>query len=162
MANMTRLTICGASFAVAVVMLVFVFFYDRRQIHIGTVIYQLFYSGFVEIFSWMHVYSESRIFNFYHYVRRDCGVFRLEQGFTILQIWGCGSYEALTFAAGRKERLAGKNTSAWCWICLWWCLVCFVVGALVHARHNGRPDYPMDSTKVLKGKIFTSYPNSFL
>ena len=83
---MARLTICGASFAVAVVMLVFVFFYDRRQIHIGTVIYQLFYSGFVEIFSWMHVYSESRIFNF---IIMCAGLwcFRLEQGFTILQIW---------------------------------------------------------------------------
>ena len=41
-ANLTGLTIGGASFAVAVVMLAFVFFYNRRQIHIGTVIYQLF------------------------------------------------------------------------------------------------------------------------
>ena len=49
-ANLTGLTIGGASLAVAVVMLAFVFFYDRRQIHIGTVIYQLFYSGFVENF----------------------------------------------------------------------------------------------------------------
>lgn len=38
-ANLTGLTIGGASLAVAVVMLAFVFFYDRRQIHFGTVIY---------------------------------------------------------------------------------------------------------------------------
>ena len=63
-ANLTGLTIGGASLAVAVVMLALVFFYDRRQIHIGTVIYQLFYSGFVEIFSRLHVYSQSRILNF--------------------------------------------------------------------------------------------------
>ena len=44
-ANLTGLTIGGASLAVAVVMLAFVFFYDRRQIHIGTVIYQLFCNG---------------------------------------------------------------------------------------------------------------------
>lgn len=102
MANMTRLIICGASFAVAVVMLVFVFFYDRRQIHIGTVIYQLFYSGFMEIFSWMHVYSESRIFNFI-IMCAGIVVFSFGTGLYDSANLGCGSYEALTFALAEKN-----------------------------------------------------------
>ena len=102
MANMPRLTICGASFAVAVVMLVFVFFYDRRQIHIGTGIYQLFYSGFVEIFSWMHVYSESRIFNFI-IMCAGIVVFSFGTGLYDSANLGCGSYEALTFALAEKN-----------------------------------------------------------
>ncbi len=118
---MTRLTICGASFAVAVVMLVFVFSMTAAKSTSATVIYQLFYSGFVEIFSWMHVYSESRIFNFIIMLRRDCGVFVWNRALTILQIMGCGSYEALTFAR-QKRTIGRKIRPAWCWICLWWCI----------------------------------------
>ena len=110
-------------------MLVFVFFYDRRQIHIGTVIYQLFYSGFVEIFSWMHVYSESRIFNFI-IMCAGIVVFSFGTGLYDSANLGCGSYEALTFALAEKNDWP-VNTSAWCgyayggaWCALWWVLWC--------------------------------------
>ena len=79
-----------------------VFFYDRRQIHIGTVIYQLFYSGFVEIFQLDACIQRESDIQFYHYVRRDCGVFVWNRALRVLQIVGCGSYEALTFALAEK------------------------------------------------------------
>ena len=101
-ANLTGLTIGGASLAVAVVMLAFVFLYDRRQIHIGTVIYQLFYSGFVEIFSRLHVYSQSRILNFIIMCARFV-VFSFGTGLYSSANLGRGSYEAMTFALAEKN-----------------------------------------------------------
>lgn len=92
-ANLTGLTIGGASLAVAVVMLAFVFFYDRHQIHIGTVIYQLFYRGFVEIFSRLHVYSQSRILNFI-IMCAGIVVFSFGTGLYSSANLGRGSYEA--------------------------------------------------------------------
>ncbi len=52
-----HISIGAASMVVAVIMLVFVFFYDRSQIHIGTILYQVVYSLFVDLFSDVHVYS---------------------------------------------------------------------------------------------------------
>ena len=49
--KVTGMSIGMTSFVIAVVMIVFVWFYDLSQIHIGTVLYQVVYSGFVEIFS---------------------------------------------------------------------------------------------------------------
>ena len=113
-------------------MLVFVFFYDRRQIHIGTVIYQLFYSGFVEIFSWMHVYSESRIFNFI-IMCAGIVVFSFGTGLYDSANLGCGSYEALTFALAEKNDWPVKYVRMVLDM-LMVVLGVFVVGALVHAR----------------------------
>jgi uncharacterized membrane protein YczE len=79
-----------------------VFFYDRRQIHIGTVIYQLFYSGFVEIFSRLHVYSQSRILNFI-IMCAGIVVFSFGTGLYSSANLGRGSYEALTFALAEKN-----------------------------------------------------------
>lgn len=39
-----------ASMIVAVIMIVFAFFYDRSQIHIGTILYQIVYSFCVDLF----------------------------------------------------------------------------------------------------------------
>ncbi len=47
-----------ASFAVAVVMILFALFYDKKQIHIGTILYQVVYSACVDLFANCHVYSE--------------------------------------------------------------------------------------------------------
>ena len=45
-----------ASMIVAIVMIVFAFFYDRSQIHIGTILYQIVYTLCVDLFSNAHVY----------------------------------------------------------------------------------------------------------
>ena len=62
--KVTGMSIGMASFAVAVVMIVFVWFYDRSQIHIGTILYQVVYSGFVEIFSGVQRYPGIAWLNF--------------------------------------------------------------------------------------------------
>lgn len=39
-----------ASMIVAIIMIAFAFFYDRSQIHIGTILYQIVYSSCVDLF----------------------------------------------------------------------------------------------------------------
>ena len=46
-----------ASMIVAIIMITFAFFYDRSQIHIGTILYQIVYSFCVDLFANIHVYS---------------------------------------------------------------------------------------------------------
>ncbi len=62
--KVTGMNIGMTSFVIAVIMIVFVWFYDRSQIHIGTVLYQIVYSGFVEIFSGIQRYSDAVWINF--------------------------------------------------------------------------------------------------
>ena len=52
-----HVSIGTASMIVAIVMIVFAFFYDRSQIHIGTILYQIVYSFCVDLFANAHVYS---------------------------------------------------------------------------------------------------------
>ena len=100
--KVTGMSIGMASFAVAVVMIVFVWFYDCSQIHIGTILYQVVYSGFVEIFSGVQRYPGIAWLNF---LLMCAGVvlFAVGTGIYASANLGRGSYEALTFA------LAGKN-----------------------------------------------------
>lgn len=46
-----------ASMIVAIIMITFAFSYDRSQIHIGTILYQIVYSFCVDLFANIHVYS---------------------------------------------------------------------------------------------------------
>ena len=65
-------------------------------------IYQLFYSGFVEIFSRLHVYSQSRILNFI-IMCAGIVVFSFGTGLYSSANLGRGSYEAMTFALAEKN-----------------------------------------------------------
>lgn len=47
--NVTGMSIGTSSLVVAVAMIIFAFFYDRKQINVGTILYQIIYS-----FSWMY------------------------------------------------------------------------------------------------------------
>ena len=76
-----------ASMIVAVIMIVFAFFYDRSQIHIGTILYQIVYSFCVDLFANAHVYSTHLLINV------------LYAAATL----GRGSYEALTFSLAEKN-----------------------------------------------------------
>lgn len=51
------ISIGAASFVVALAMILFAAVYDRKQLHIGTVLYQIVYSGCVDLFANLHVYS---------------------------------------------------------------------------------------------------------
>lgn len=44
--NLTGMSIGTSSFVVAVAMIIFAFFYDRKQINVSTVLYQVIYSFF--------------------------------------------------------------------------------------------------------------------
>lgn len=95
--NTFHTTIGQASFIVAVIMIVFCFFYDRKQIGWGTLIYQIIYSIFIDIFADYVIYSSSKIINF---VLMVIGIIFLSIGAGIYSYadFGRGSYEALTFA----------------------------------------------------------------
>lgn len=100
--KVTGMSIGMTSFVIAVVMIIFVWFYDRSQIHIGTVLYQVEYSGFVEIFSRIQRYSDIVWINF---LLMCIGIilFAIGTGIYASANLGRGSYEAVTFS------LAGKN-----------------------------------------------------
>ena len=52
--NVTGMSIGTSSLVVAVVMIIFAFFYDRKQINVGTILYQIIYSFFVDVFTKIH------------------------------------------------------------------------------------------------------------
>lgn len=91
------ITMGQASFAIALAMIIFCFFYNRRQISWGTLIYQVVYSSFLDIFEPVLIYSESRAVNFLLMI---LGILLLATGSAIYSYadFGRGSYEAMTFA----------------------------------------------------------------
>lgn len=92
-----------ASFAVAAVMLLIALVYDRRQISIGTVVYQLVYSYFVDVFAQINVYPEAAWLRF-TLMFLGVVIFAAGTGAYAAADLGKGSYEALTFAlAGKKQ-----------------------------------------------------------
>lgn len=52
-----HISIGMASMIVAIIMIIFAFLYDRSQIHVGTIVYQIVYSLCVDLFADIHVYS---------------------------------------------------------------------------------------------------------
>lgn len=97
-----HISIGMASLIVAIVMIVFVFFYDRSQIHIGTILYQIVYSLCVDLFANEHVYSTHLWVNSLIML---LGVvfFAIGTGFYAAASLGRGSYEALTFSLAEKN-----------------------------------------------------------
>lgn len=91
-----------ASLAVAAVMIIFCFFYDRKQIYWGTLIYQIIYSAFVDIFAKCVFYTESKIVNF-ALMLLGITVFAIGTAIYSFADFGRGSYEALTFAIADKN-----------------------------------------------------------
>ena len=59
-----HISIGTASFAVALGMILFALIYDKSQIHIGTVLYQIVYSTCVDLFANCHIYSTYKWINF--------------------------------------------------------------------------------------------------
>ena len=97
-----HISIGMASLIVAVVMLVFVLFYDRSQIHIGTVLYQIVYSFCVDLFAKVHVYSTHMWINAL-LMLLGIMLFAIGTGFYAAASLGRGSYEALTFSLAEKN-----------------------------------------------------------
>ena len=90
-----HMSIGMASLIVAIVMIVFAFFYDRSQIHIGTILYQLVYSFCVDLFANAHVYSAHLWINVL-IMLLGVMLFAVGTGFYAAASLGRGSYECQT------------------------------------------------------------------
>ena len=97
-----HISIGMASLIVAIVMIVFAFFYDRSQIHIGTILYQVVYSLCVDLFANAHVYSMHLWVNAL-IMLLGVMLFAVGTGFYAAASLGRGSYEALTFSLAEKN-----------------------------------------------------------
>lgn len=97
-----HISIGMASFVVALVMILFAVIYDRKQIHIGTVLYQIVYSLCVNLFANLHIYSRYMWINFFIML---AGVILFAAGTRLYASTslGRGSYEAVTFALAEKN-----------------------------------------------------------
>lgn len=91
-----------ASMIVAIIMITFVFFYDRSQIHIGTILYQIVYSFCVDLFANIHVYSAHLWVNAL-IMLLGIILFAMGTGIYAAASLGRGSYEALTFSLADKN-----------------------------------------------------------
>lgn len=98
-----HISIGMASFLVALGMILFVLIYDRSQIHIGTIIYQIVYSGCVDLFANCHRYSSHMWINFM-IMLVGVVLFAVGTGLYASAFLGRGSYEAVTFAFAEKNK----------------------------------------------------------
>lgn len=97
-----HMSIGMASFVVALGMILFALLYDRTQIHIGTILYQLVYSACVDLFADLHVYSCHTWVNFL-IMLLGVILFAAGTGLYASASLGRGSYEAVTFALAEKN-----------------------------------------------------------
>ena len=98
-----HISIGMGSFLVALGMILFVLIYDRSQIHIGTIIYQVVYSGCVDLFANCHRYSSHMWINFM-IMLVGVVLFAVGTGLYASASLGRGSYEAVTFALAEKNK----------------------------------------------------------
>ena len=98
-----HISIGMASLVVAVGMILFALIYDKSQIHIGTVLYQIVYSLCVDLFATCHVYSKYMWINFF-IMLAGVILFAVGTGLYASVSLGRGSYEAVTFALAEKNK----------------------------------------------------------
>lgn len=97
-----HISIGTASFIVALAMFLFALIYDRRQINVGTVLYQIVYSSCVDLFANCHIYSRYMWINFF-IMLLGVLLFSAGTGLYASASLGRGSYEAVTFAIAEKN-----------------------------------------------------------
>lgn len=97
-----NITLGQASLIVAVLMIVFCLLYDKKQINIGTIIYQVVYSACIDLFKPILIYSECRVINVALMLFGIC-VFAFGSALYSVANFGRGSYEALTFSFVDKK-----------------------------------------------------------
>ena len=102
MSKTFHISIGMASLVVAVGMILFALIYDKSQIHIGTVLYQIVYSLCVDLFATCHVYSKYMWINFF-IMLAGVILFAVGTGLYASVSLGRGSYEAVTFALAEKN-----------------------------------------------------------
>lgn len=97
-----------ASFIVAAAMLIISLFYDRRQINAGTIVYQIIYSFFVDVFAKINVYPEQAWLRL-AVMCVGIIIFAAGTGAYAAADLGKGSYEALTFSLAEKNNWPVKT-----------------------------------------------------
>lgn len=122
-----HITMGQASFIIAIGMIIFCFFYDRKQISWGTILYQVIYSFFVDFFADYVVYSDSVVINFFLMV---LGIVLLSVGCGIYSYadFGRGSYEAMTFAFVNRNKWQTK------YVRIALDIACVVIGMLLGGK----------------------------
>lgn len=100
--NVTDMSIGTSSLVVAVVMIIFAFFYDRKQINAGTILYQIIYSFFVDVFTKIQHYTDIKTVNFI-LMLLGIMIFSFGTGLYSAADFGRGSYEAVTFSLAEKN-----------------------------------------------------------
>ena len=100
--NVTGMSIGASSLAVAAAMIIFAFFYDRKQINVGTVLYQIVYSAFVDVFNKIQHYTDIKALNFM-LMLLGISIFSIGTGLYSAANFGRGSYEAVTFSLAEKN-----------------------------------------------------------
>lgn len=106
--NVTGMTIGTSSLVVAVAMIIFAFFYDRKQINVGTILYQIIYSFFVDVFTKIQHYTEIKAVNFI-LMLVGIVIFSFGTGLYSAADFGRGSYEAVTFSLAEKNKWKVKT-----------------------------------------------------
>lgn len=98
--NVTGMSIGTSSLIVA--MIIFALFYDRKQINIGTILYQIIYSFFVDVFTKIQHYTDIKAVNFV-IMLLGIAIFSFGTGIYSAADFGRGSYEAVTFSLAEKN-----------------------------------------------------------
>ena len=100
--NVTGMTIGTSSLVVAAAMIIFALFYDKKQINVGTILYQIIYSFFVDVFTKIQHYSDIKAVNF---IIMLLGIIIISFGTGLYSAadFGRGSYEAVTFSLAEKN-----------------------------------------------------------
>ena len=100
--NVTGMSIGTSSLIVAVAMIIFALFYDRKKINIGTILYQIIYSFFVDVFTKIQHYTDIKAVNFV-IMLLGIAIFSFGTGIYSAADFGRGSYEAVTFSLAEKN-----------------------------------------------------------
>ncbi len=106
--NVTGMTIGTSSLVVAAAMILFALFYDKKQINVGTVLYQIIYSLFVDIFTKIQHYTNTKAVNFI-LMLIGIVIFSFGTGLYSAADFGRGSYEAVTFSLAEKNKWKVKT-----------------------------------------------------
>ena len=146
----THMTIGQASFVIAFLMVAFCWFYDRKQVSWGTVIFQLIYSPCIDLFSGMVFYTDSVIFNA---VLMVLGIVILSFGSALYSFadFGRGSYEAITLAFVHRK---GWKTG---YVRIVIDILCVVFGALL----GGKFGLCTIATILISGPLLQFFLNMF-
>ena len=100
--NVTGMTIGTSSLVVAVAMIISALFYDKKQINVGTILYQIIYSFFVDVFTKIQHYTDIKAVNFI-IMLFGIIIFSFGTGLYSAADFGRGSYEAVTFSLAEKN-----------------------------------------------------------